>query len=465
MKPSLILAALLTGTTLVHAAEGANAEGPKTEQQPRPWAERPPVDPTLLVEQASREPFTEPNDLPLFPGLPPTAPVQRQPTPREVPPEGQILEGRPAVNPTQQPAFPGQTRAAAVRTATPIDERVVARGLSHPWSLAFLPDGRMLVTEKSGTLRIVTQRGEVSAPVGNVPPVLFAGDCGLLAVLVDPDFATNRLIYLSFVGYRPKGHALMVVRGRLSDDDGAIEGITQLLTLPAHTGINHYAGGMVIGHDGKLYLGTSEWISDETRIAAQMPVSPMGKILRINRDGSIPPDNPYVNVSGTEPRVWSIGHRDPEGLTLDPKTGGLWISDHGPQGGDEIDRVEPGHNYGWPLVAYGKRYDGGLLGGGRTQFPGTEQPAYYWDPAIAPAGITFYTGDRVPEWQGNLFVSALGGRHLARLVMADGKVTGEERLLLSHNQRVRDVKQAPDGTLWVLTDDADGRLIRLAPRG
>ncbi len=329
MKPSLILAALLTGTTLIHTAERAKAEGPKTEQQPRPWAERPPVDPALVVEKASREPFTEANDVPLFPGLPPTAPVQRQPTPREVPPEGQVLEQRPAVNPTQPPAFPGQTRAVAVRTATPIEERVVASGLSHPWSLAFLPDGRMLVTEKSGTLRIVTPQGAVSAPVGNVPPVLFAGDCGLLAVLVDPDFATNRLIYLSFVGYRPKGHALMVIRGRLSDDDGAIEGITQLLTLPAHTGINHYAGGMVLGHDGTLYLGTSEWISDETRIAAQLPASPMGKILRINRDGSIPHDNPYVNVSGAEPRVWSIGHRDPEGLTLDPKTGGLWSATTG----------------------------------------------------------------------------------------------------------------------------------------
>ncbi|KQO76379.1 PQQ-dependent sugar dehydrogenase [Methylobacterium sp. Leaf88] len=461
MKSTLLLAAtLLAGTAFLQATAQESEPG----RPHRPFAERPPVDPAIVVEKASRDPFVQPHDRPIFPGLPPSAPVQRQPAPRDVPPEGQALERRPPVNPTQQPAFPGQTRAVTVRTKAPMEERVVARGLSYPWSLAFMPDGRMLVTEKSGTLRVVTGKGEISEPVDGVPPVMHAGDCGLLAVLVDPDFASNRLVYLSFVGYRPTGHALMVVRGRLSADDRTIEDVEQLLTLPPFSGINHYAGGMVIGHDGKLYLGTSEWITDETRIAAQLPASPMGKILRINRDGSIPADNPYVNVSGAEPRVWSIGHRDPEGLALDPKTGGLWISDHGPQGGDEIDRVEPGHNYGWPLAAYGKRYDGGLLGGGRSQFPGTDQPAYYWDPAIAPAGIAFYTADLVPEWKGNLFVSALGGRHLARLVMEDGRVTGEERLLRGNDQRVRDVKQAPDGALWVVTDDVDGRLIRLSPK-
>lgn len=432
-------------------------------QEPLKFEAAPATDIRILSEKASREPFGQPNGLSVYAGLPASTPTAKRPAPRTMPADNQVLEQDKRVNPAQSPAFSGQTRARVVRTSIPISEHVVTGGLSHPWALAFMPDGRMLVTEKSGSLRVITQDGKISPPVSGVPPVLYMGDAGLLDVVTDPDFASNRRIYLSFIGYRKTGNALMVIRGRLSDNDGKLENIEQLLTMPAYHNSNHYGGGMTIGRDGRLYIGASERITDDTMIAAQNPASPMGKILRINLDGTVPPDNPFARVAGAEPRIWTMGHRDPEGLITEPSTGRLWISDHGPQGGDEIDILEPGHNYGWPLVAYGTHYSGRKVNGDRTTFPGTDQPVYYWDPAIAPAGITFYDGSLVPEWRGNLFVSALGGRHLSRLVLSEGRVTGEERLLLKNNQRVRDVKQGPDGALWVVTDDQDGRLIRVAP--
>lgn len=458
-RPSIVALA----TALLCA--GAMAQTPGQPPQPKKFEDAPVTDPRILSEQASREPFGQPNGLPVFAGLPSDTPIRLQQVPRAMPPAGQVLDRAEKVNPAQQPAFAGQTRALAIKTATAITTRVVVHGLSHPWSLAFMPDGDMLVTEKSGTLRIVTQAGKVSAPLGGVPPVLYMGDAGLFTVLVDPDFSTNRLVYLSFVGYRPTGNALMAVRARLSADNTRLLDVEQLLTMPAYHNSNHFGGAMTIGRDGKLYISASERITDATRIAAQSPASPMGKVLRINRDGSIPEDNPYAKVIGAEPRIWTIGNRDPEGLATEPATGKLWLSDHGPKGGDELDVLEPGHNYGWPLVAYGTHYSGQLVNGERTVFPGTVQPNYYWDPAIAPAGIAFYDAPLVPEWRSNLFVAALGGKHLVRLALKDGKVSGEERLLLENNQRVRDVKQGPDGALWAVTDEQDGRLIRLAPRG
>lgn len=445
------------------SAFSLNAFAAPAPQEPLPFEEAPATSLSILSEKATRGLFSPPNGLPVYSGLPASSPTRKQPAPRTMPPEGQILEEGEKVNPAQSPAFPQQTRARVIRTKTPLNNRIVANGLSHPWAIAFMPDGRMLVTEKSGTLRVISQAGNVSAPVSGTPPVMYMGDAGLLDVVIDPDFSTNRRVYLSFIGYLKTGNALMVIRGRLSDDNRKLEDIQQLLTMPAYHDANHFGGGMTIGRDRKLYIGASERITDDTMIAAQNPASPMGKILRINLDGSIPDDNPFAKVTGAEPRIWTMGHRDPEGLATDPSTGKLWISDHGPQGGDEIDVLEPGNNYGWPLVAYGTHYDGRKVNGDRTTFPGTVQPNYYWDPAIAPAGITFYDGKLIPEWKGNLFISALGGKHLARLVIKDGKVRGEERLLLENNQRVRDVKQAPDGALWVVTDDADGRLIRIAP--
>lgn len=433
--------------------------------EPLEFEKAPATDPAILSEKANREPFGPPNGLPVYAGLPASTPARRMAAPRSMPPEGKTLDRAAKVNPNQTPVFPGQTRAPVTRTDTRIEERVVVRGLVHPWALAFLPDGKILVTEKSGALRVASQAGELLAPVIGVPPVLYMGDAGLLGVAVDPDFGSNRWVYLSFIGFRPTGNALMVVRGRLSADYAKLEGLEQLLTMPTYHNSNHYGGGIVIGRDRKLYIGTSERIADDTMLAAQNPGSPMGKILRINLDGSIPADNPFAEVIGAEPRIWTMGNRDPEGLANHPVSGKLWISDHGPQGGDEINVVEAGRNYGWPLVAYGTHYTGKPVNGERTGFPGTEQPKYYWDPAIAPAGIAFYDGDLIPEWKGNLFVAALAGRHLARLTLDGERVVGEERLLLKNNQRVRDVEMGPDGALWVVTDETEGRLIRIAPRG
>lgn len=420
---------------------------------------------TILVEQATREPFGPPHALPVLPALGPENKVLGAPAPIDPRPEGAVLETRPAINPAQRPAFAGQTRAPAHRSRTPIEATTIARGLSKPWGLAFLPDGRMLVTEKTGTMRIVSQKGQVGKAIGGVPPVLYKykGEAGLLDVVIDPAFSTNRRLYFSFVGFRPDGNALMVASAQLSANASELEDVVQLLTMPSYNNPAHYGGRLLIGADGKLYIGASERMADAIRLAAQDPKSPMGKILRINTDASVPQDNPYAQVLGADPTVYSIGTCDVQGFAIQPGTGAIWATDRGPQGGDEIDIIKPGHNYGWPLVAYGTEYNGKLINGGRTGWPSTDQPVYYWDPAIAPSGATFYAGSLIPEWRGDLFVAALAGQHIAHLVIRGDKVVGEERLLQDQRQRIRDVEQGPDGALWAITDD-DGRMIRIAPR-
>ncbi|MET0293661.1 MAG: PQQ-dependent sugar dehydrogenase [Phenylobacterium sp.] len=456
---ALLLAAASAGGALAQAA------APQAPPDMSKWTAKPgPM--SILSAQATREPYGPKHDQPLSLPLRPGSggmPGARQPAEGGAP--GQVLETRPAMFPSQKPAFEGQTRARAVRTQTPIETKIIAKGLDKPWALAFLPDGQILLAEKPGKLRLVTQAGKLGPDIEGVPPVFFVGDGGLFDVEIDPAFKSNRTFYLSFVGYRPDGNALMVVKAQLSRDGRRMENIVQLLTMPSFNNMAHYGGRMLLAPDGTLLLGASERMDDAVRLLAQDPASPMGKVLRINTDGSIPKDNPYVDVTGAEPRVWTLGNRDVQGFAVHPTTGKVWISDHGPQAGDEIDILEPGHNYGWPLVAYGGEYSGSLITGGRTQWPGTDQPEYYWDPSIAPSGIAFYSGGLIPEWRGNLFVTALNGRHLARLVLDGDKVVGEERLLLEQKQRVRDVAQGPDGALWVVTDDVDGRLIRLAPTG
>ncbi|MDB4973465.1 MAG: glucose sorbosone dehydrogenase [Myxococcaceae bacterium] len=433
----------------------AQASAPELAQERR----------TVLAEQATREPFTAPNGLPVTPIPPRQTKEVTPPPPPQRPASGAALETRAPVNPAQKPAFREQTRAPAHHSSTPLEIRIFARGLSKPWGLAFLPDGRLLVSEKSGTMRIVSREGKPGKALKGVPPVLYQGDAGLLDVVLDPAFSQNRRFYFSFVGFRPDGNTLMVVRARLSDDDSRLEELTQLLTLPPFHNSAHYGGRLLLATDATLYIGSGERIVDATRLAAQDCKSPLGKVLRIDLDGNIPADNPYAQVTGADPTVFSIGHRDVQGLALQPGTHALWVTDHGPQGGDELDIVKPGHNYGWPVVAYGLEYSGALINGGRSAWPGTDQPVYYWDPAIAPSGATFYSGSAIPEWKSDLFVAALAGQHLVHLVIRGDMVVGEERLLEDQKQRVRDVRQGPDGALWVLTDDEkDGRIIRIAAK-
>ncbi len=423
--------------------------------------------------------------------------------PDVAPVAGQPLETRPPIGEGQTPAFRGQTRAPAVITQTHYSELVMTKGLTHPWGLVFLPDGKIIVNEKSGVMRLINRKsGRIEGSIANVPHVQFAGDGGLLDVVLDPDFATNRFLYFCYVEPRgpeffdPKMKALQqdsgvsVARAKLSRDDRSLLAVKTLVrVVPSLTQVAHFGSRLLFGRDGFLYISLGERFFYPTAGEAQSLFSQMGKILRITRDGDPAPGNPFAEHQELEdhtlPEIWSIGHRNPEGLAMNLDTGEIWDSEHGPQGGDEINVIKRGANYGWPLISYGRNYDGTAIDGslpvedgltlphrgkgsassGLTAMEGMEQPRYYWDPVIAPSGMTFYDGKLMPEWKGNLFVAGLAGQHVSRLVLNGQDVIGEERLLLDQHQRMRDVKEGPDGALWVITDDANGRLIRIVPDG
>ena len=336
----------------------------------------------------------------------------------------------------------------------------VARGLEHPWSLAFLPDGRMLVTERPGRLRLVTPEGSVSSPVPGVPPVAAAGQGGLLDVALDPGFASNGTLYLAFAESGDGGTAgTAVARARLTPS-----GLADLRVIyrqqPKVRGTNHFGARIVPERDGTLFVTQGERYA--YRDQAQDLASLLGKIVRIAPDGAIPPDNPFVGRPGARPEIWSYGHRNVQGATLDTE-GRLVTAEHGARGGDEINRPLPGRNYGWPVITYGVDYSGQRIGTG-TAAPGMEQPIHYWDPSIAPSGLAIYTGNAFPAWRGDLLVGALAGRHLGRLVYRQGRVVAEYRYLEREGLRIRDVRQGPDGFVYLLSDSADGHLLRLRPR-
>lgn len=421
--------------------------------------------------------------------------------PPDVPPVvGKPLETRSPIGVGQTPAFPEQTRAPAVITATPYREQVMTRGLRHPWALAFLPDGRIIVNEKPGSMRLIDRKtGRSLGNILGVPHVQYAGDAGLLDLVIDPAFATNRFIFFTYVEPRgpeyfdPKMKALqqdsgvVLARAKLSADDRSLTQVKILVrVIPSLAQVAHFGSRLLFGPDGFLYCSLGERFFYPTTGEAQSLFSQMGKIIRITRDGDPAPGNPFAEHQDREdhtlPEIWSIGHRNPEGLALNPENGEIWDSEHGPQGGDEINLIKRGANYGWPLIAYGRNYDATAIDGslplqdglalpahrktseaGLTELPGMEQPRYYWDPSIAPSGMTFYSGKLIPEWKGNLFVAGLAGQHVSRLVLRGENVVGEERLLLDQHQRMRDVKEGPDGALWAVTDNEDGRLIRIAP--
>lgn len=381
---------------------------------------------------------------------------------------GAPVESRPANAPDQQPAFVGQTRAPGVRTEAPMAYAVIASGLEHPWGLALLPDGNWLVTERPGRLRIISADGEVSAPVAGLPAVAARGQGGLLDVVTGPTFAADRMIYWSYAEARPDsgvegGNATSVARGRLSEDSTRVEGVQVIFrALPAYDGDKHFGSSLAFAPDGKLFITLGERSDAPMRPQAQDPGSHMGKTIRIHADGSVPADNPYVGQAGALPEIWSLGHRNMQGVAIQPGTGAVWTIEHGARGGDEVNLDRAGANYGWPDAAYGIEYRGGPINEGLTARTGTEQPVYYWDPVIAPGGATFYAGVMFPGWRGNLLVASLKEKHIARLVIRDDRVVGEERLLTDLGERVRDVAVGPDGAVWAITDEADGKLVRLA---
>ncbi|NIX76302.1 PQQ-dependent sugar dehydrogenase [Microvirga terricola] len=338
----------------------------------------------------------------------------------------------------------------------------VARGLENPWSLAFLPDNRMLVTERPGRLRIVSADGKLSAPIANVPPVAAHGQGGLLDVTLDPKFAQNRLIYLSFAENRGEDRAgTSVARARLSDDGKTLENLQVIFRQePAHTGDNHFGSRLVFDRDGNLFVTLGERF--DLREQAQNPANHLGKIVHIKPEGGAASNNPFRDVQGTRPEIWSIGHRNVQGAALNPTTGELWTAEHGARGGDEINIPRKAKNYGWPVISYGVDYSGAKIGEG-TKKAGMEQPVYYWDPSIAPSGMAFYTGDKFPAWRGNILIGGLASKSVSRLDIEGEKVTGEERMLRNIGERIRDVRQGPDGLVYLLTDSSEGRILRVKP--
>ena len=378
------------------------------------------------------------------------------------------VDPRPPNAPHQTPAFPGQTRAPERKTNVAFDVVTFAQGLENPWGLTFLPDGSMLVTERPGRMRIVDTAGRLSPPISGIPAVHARGQGGLLDVTVDQQFASNGLVYWSYAEPRAGDvNNTAVARGRLVADQQQPRLYDVRVIFhqqPALHSDAHFGGRLVWAPDGTLFVTLGERSIREGRLQAQRLDGLLGKVVRINSDGSVPNDNPFVGKEGARAEIWSIGHRNVEAATADPKTGELWEVEHGTRGGDELNLVRKGRDYGWPTIAYGIEYNGSAITGGITQKAGMEQPVYYWDPVIAPSGMTFYSGDLFPAWKGSLFIGGLGSTCLVRLTLEGERVVGEERLLKELEERIRDVQQGPDGALYLLTDNVKGRILKLTPK-
>jgi glucose/arabinose dehydrogenase len=339
-----------------------------------------------------------------------------------------------------------------------IDVQTAASGLVHPWGLTFLPDGRMLVTERPGRLRIVSNGGRLSNPLGGVPTVYAEGQGGLLDVALDPSFAANRLVYLSYSEPGDGGASTAVARGRLNAGGAALENVQIIFRqLPKVDSNGHFGSRLVFARDGTLFVT----LGDRRKFdPAQDLTSHIGKIVRINPDGSVPRDNPFVGRSDARPEIWSYGIRNSQGATLHPQTGALWEVEHGPRGGDELNRPEAGKNYGWPLVSWGVHYNGQDIPKPTTR-PDLAPPVRHWSPVISPSGMAFYTADTFPAWRGNLLIGGLSARSIIRLTLQGEQVASEERIALG--ARIRDVRQGPDGAVYALTDHRDGAVLRLVP--
>ena len=361
---------------------------------------------------------------------------------------------------TASPQGPAQRSPTPNSTAGVVRTETVAQGLEHPWGLAFLPDGRMLVTERPGRLRIVSPNGTLSAPLGGVPTVVARGQGGLLDVTLDPRFAENRMVYLSFAESGEGGTSgTAVARGRLGE--GQLENVQVIYRQrPKLSGAGHFGSRIVFGRDGTIFVTQGD--RQAYRDSAQSLTAGMGKIMRVNTDGTVPRDNPFVGRAGVQPEIWSYGHRNVQGAALHPETGQLWTAEHGAAGGDELNNPQAGKNYGWPVITYGRDYSGVRIGEG-TEKAGMEQPVYYWDPVIAASGMVFYTGDSLPGWKGSLFVGSMTPGALVRLVLENGRVVKEERYLGDLRERFRDIQQGPDGFLYAVTDSSNGRVLRIVP--
>ena len=374
------------------------------------------------------------------------------------------IETRAPNGKTQRPAFAGQTRICSVKSSPAFEVVVVAKGLDHPWSVEPLPGGDLLVSERTGQLRVVTAAGKIGEPITGLPAVDDRGQGGLLDLALSPTFAEDRTIFWSYSEPREGGNATSVARGVLAADRASVTEVKVIMrAMPTYDGGAHFGSRLAFGKGGMLFITLGERSDSPMRPQAQQLESDMGKILRIAPDGSIPPDNPFVGRDGARGEIWSVGHRNVQAAAID-SLGRLWEVEHGTRGGDELNLVARGKNYGWPIIAYGIEYSGGPINGGITAKDGLEQPVYYWDPVIAPSGAQFYSGKAFPQWEGSLFIGSMVQERLVRLTIENDRVTGEEHLLVDRNKRIRDVREGPDGLLYVVTDEANGELWKIAPR-
>ncbi|WBV51370.1 PQQ-dependent sugar dehydrogenase [Chryseobacterium gambrini] len=364
-------------------------------------------------------------------------------------------------SPEYKPAFAGQTRIKAVKTSTPYKVEVLNKDLGKPWGIVNLPDGRFLITDKRGYMNVVSADGKEISKIEGFPKVDSKGQGGMLDVALDPDFKTNNIIYFSFSEPYENGNHTAVAKGKLSQDLKTISEIKVIFrATPTYDGDKHYGSRLAFDKDGNLFVSTGERSDKQTRVYAQRTDNYLGKILKITKEGQPATGNPFMRKTGFKPEIYAYGIRNPQGLAIDPN-GNLWDVEMGPRGGDEINLIKPGKNYGWGDVTYGIEYSGDKINNGTTQKAGTEQPVYYWDPVISPSGVTFYTGN-IDEWKGNLMIGCLSGEHINRIVMKDNKVVGEERLLEDQNERFRDVLNASDGNLYAVTDS--GKLYKISKK-
>jgi len=355
-----------------------------------------------------------------------------------------------------------QFRPSGSPPADNLTVEAVASGLANPWAIAFLPDGRMLVTERAGRLRLVAKGGTLSPPIAGLPEIYARGQGGLHDVIVDRDFAKNGTIYFCFAMPVSGGGQTALARARLVDGNPPrLDGVKVIFQQDGSPSSgNHFGCRIVQARDGNLFLTTGDHF--RYRDDAQNLGNHLGKVIRVTTDGGVPPDNPFVKRAGAKPEIWSYGHRNMQGAALDPQSGKLWTHEHGARGGDEVNIPEAGKNYGWPVITLGIDYSGAKIGVGTHQ-AGMEQPVKSWVPSIAPSGMAFYTGDLFPKWRGNLLVGALAGQTLVRLDVNGEKVGAEERLLQNLRERIRDVRQGPDGALYIATDNSNGRILRVSP--
>jgi glucose/arabinose dehydrogenase len=366
-------------------------------------------------------------------------------------------------NSNYRPAFAGQTRAPGVHTKTALSVTLLTNELKQPWAIRTLPDGRFLITQKAGTMLILKADGKPDKKIINLPAVLAQGQGGLLDVNLDPDFAKNRIIFWDYAEKTANGSLLAIAKGKLSADESKLEDIQVIYrATPAYNGALQYGSRIVFDKQGNLFVSTGERGSNDIRVKAQDLSAAIGKVLHLTPEGKPVANGPFANTANARPEIFAYGLRNPEGMVMNPQTGELWEDEFGPRGGDEINIIRAGKNYGWPVVTYGIEYSGDKVGEGVQQKTGTEQPIYYWDPSISPSGSTFYTSNVILEWKGNLFVGALGAAHIARLVIKDNKVVGEERFMEDKNERFRALAEGKDGALYAVTDN--GKLYRIGKK-